>query len=562
PITIQSQYAEVIYFLRNGNLYRRVLLVAPEYQSALIQANPLVIPAAFGGAGIPLANHRPVVSWLGVNDLSSRPGSTGVNVTDFKLNTLGDLTNRENRYASSRFYQDFDANTDPQHAPDDTNGDGVPDFYPSLHYGALNPARGALPTGRTGYPARLVNEYIPASRPITNNAAAAFEFMAFPYVFPGAYSKPVIGQASAGLGWIHGPDPVNNQLTLASLNQLNHNPIDLGDSLPLPTLAGSAAGSGQTWWGFPTWRETLGQNWQDPVHVLLNGGQPFGLKPRDAISSIIPTAAELTRVPFLPPMNTAYRVAAQPNTDGLGAPFFATTIANNLPANFLWSQSWEDDLILTGVRSFDVKAYDPSFGDYVDLGWGNDLRKYLGYIPAATLANAEAPVLGHRTDYLGTDAGGVRVIFDNFYWPPYNTNNWPPISGANQFNLIHDTFAHEGRIPPRVVDNRPDYQFPFRNRNIGDDNASVVRLRRVWDTWSTDYTNPPVSGIVTNPNDPRFLGKTGIDENDPDSLPIYPSVPPPYPMALRGIQIQVRVVDPRNEHLKVLTIRQDFSDKL
>ena len=28
--------------------------------------------------------------------------------------------------------------------------------------------------------------------------------------------------------------------------------------------------------------------------------------------------------------------------------------------------------------------------------------------------------------------------------------------------------------------------------------------------------------------------------------PIYPSYPPPYPMPLRGIQIQIRVVDPRN----------------
>src|SRR5947209_3200870 len=30
PITITSQVGEVIYFLRNGNLYRRVFLVAPD----------------------------------------------------------------------------------------------------------------------------------------------------------------------------------------------------------------------------------------------------------------------------------------------------------------------------------------------------------------------------------------------------------------------------------------------------------------------------------------------------------------------------------------------------
>ena len=36
PITITSDYAEIIYFLRNGNLYRRVLLVAPERQSSIV----------------------------------------------------------------------------------------------------------------------------------------------------------------------------------------------------------------------------------------------------------------------------------------------------------------------------------------------------------------------------------------------------------------------------------------------------------------------------------------------------------------------------------------------
>ena len=27
---------------------------------------------------------------------------------------------------------------------------------------------------------------------------------------------------------------------------------------------------------------------------------------------------------------------------------------------------------MTGVRSFDVKAYDDAFPGYVDLGWGDD----------------------------------------------------------------------------------------------------------------------------------------------------------------------------------------------
>ena len=45
----------------------------------------------------------------------------------------------------------------------------------------------------------------------------------------------------------------------------------------------------------------------------------------------------------------------------------------------MWAVSWEDDLVMTNVRSFDVKAYDNTFGGYADLGWGDDLRLYVPY---------------------------------------------------------------------------------------------------------------------------------------------------------------------------------------
>ncbi len=41
-----------------------------------------------------------------------------------------------------------------------------------------------------------------------------------------------------------------------------------------------------------------------------------------------------------------------------------------------------------------------------------------------------------------------------------------------------------------------------------------------------------------------------------------PSYPAPYPIPMRGIQIQIRITDPENQHVKSLTIRQDFTDKL
>ncbi len=88
PITITSDYAEIIYFLRNGNLYRRVLLILPELQSSIM---PMIANSS-AQAGVPVEvntttpvytfqptslNGSPAnpVSWQGVNDLSARPVS-------------------------------------------------------------------------------------------------------------------------------------------------------------------------------------------------------------------------------------------------------------------------------------------------------------------------------------------------------------------------------------------------------------------------------------------------------------------------------------------------------
>lgn len=547
PITITSQYAEVIYFLRDGNLYRRVLLVVPERQAAAIQ-DPSQISAGLTyymtSAFRDLAGRPLPVSWAGLNDLSARPSSLA-GTTRIVLNTLGNLTNRENRWAYQRFGNDFTINgsasgSGPGDAsPDDENvdssgtaiGNGVPDYYPTLYAGVFSPT-----------PNQLIWE-VPAFAPRPPLASGITEVMAFPYIFPGAYSQPHAYSATNGLGWIHSPDPTNPQYSSANaaatvtlLNALNHNPIDIGDSLPVPTNLTQ----NQTWWGFPTWRETLSSLWADPNHVWVNGNGTYNGQPDFLHMPVLPAPGNLRNQ--LPPMTAAYRTSNQPYTDNAGQPWLALT---QDPANAggmtqrLWQTSWEDDLVMTGVRSFDVKAYDNSYPGYVDLGWGDDPR---------VNTSANAPFLA-STPY-GTD---------------YAVNN-APVGTNGQFAA--STYGHEGRIPPRVNDYRLDPQFPNGNfpnpasflsgtfawnGNVGDDNPGIVRLRRVWDTWSTDYTRARAKGY--NPVTAAPIGP-------PWTPPVYPSYPPPYPMALRGIQIQIRVTDPASQKIKVLTVRQDFTNKL
>jgi type II secretory pathway component PulJ len=615
PVTITSDYAEIIYFLRNGNLYRRVLLINPELQSSIV---PTISTPNFPNLGyLPNGNtfnFQPgifgglSVSWQGVNDLSARPAATGPNMNSnpnpqtqasqvIILNTLGDLTNRENRFASPRFANDFwnvnggaaggSGAAGRDGIPDDVNGDNIPDLYPSLYSGIFNPHNSQLGPGVTW---RLNFEPNFFANP-------GDAFLAFPWIYPGAYSYPQV-PANTAYGWIHSPTPVvldlqgrahqlDSKNPAIYLQNLNHNPLDVGDNLTIPDRDPLGLRTyyslHQTWWGFPTWRETLSLNWVDPTwQVNAQLRQPYGLKQRLASDLQQPLVLGVSSgsvqndIDLLPPMSvqgndnwptgidfSIIRRTPQLFGDiaaGINSFFMGGHTVNEAP---LWAASWEDDLILTGVRSFDVKAYDNALADYADLGWGDDVRMqawapnaFWGYVSQQT---PPVPFLAGNPDYSGNQS------------PVY-----PPLAviQGSFWDYINQTFAHEGRMPPLVADNRVDASTPnpnypglsplagtvpnsqHYNGNVGDDNVGVIRLRRVWDSWSTEYSRAPATGI-----DVGATG-TGFPWGPPFTPPIYPSYPPPYPAPLRGIQIQLRVVDPTNQRIKSLTIREDFTDKL
>jgi prepilin-type N-terminal cleavage/methylation domain-containing protein len=608
PVTVTSENAEIIYFLRNGNLYRRVLLIAPELQPAIVPSvgNQMFLPS-LGPNGSqpfqPLALGAVNVSWQGVNDLSAHPATTGPNTNvnanagafaaqTVVLNTLGSLTNRENRFAAPRFSDDFLTITNtgtytagPDGFSDDINGDKVADLYPSLYPNVFNTGLVTAPNYTVSAPA---------------------VFLAFPYIFPGAYSRPQVVSADQ-FGWIHSPTPYANviqadgngqamtfeQSPLQYLQSINHNPLDLADNLPTPTTPQITHGNingaqmQQTWWGFPTWRETLSQNWNDPTRQVNDGinftagfGQPNGLTPRPTnVPPAAPAVADDSQLlPWVGVPLTVAQGGTFPNnydfsiirrtpqlfSDAQGySGVMSVFLGTGGVVDPVWAVSWEDDLVMTNVRSFDVKAYDNSFGGYADLGWGDDVRLYapyqndLGFNPQGFALTTTPPYLA------GTpNINGLPVTV------------WPPLVAGGGYNTLTQTLAHEGRMPPITNDLRFDSQFGvaanylpggasstflkvnngnYNNGNVGDDAQNVVRMRRVWDSWSVEYSTAPAKGLNVT---------TGYQTGPPYAPPIYPSYPPPYQAPLRGIQIQIRVADPANQRVKSLTIRQDFTDKL
>ncbi len=342
----------------------------------------------------------------------------------------------------------------------------------------------------------------------------------------------------------------------------------------------------QTWWGFPTWRETLSQHWNDPTKQVNDAsgfganlaafGQPNGLTPRPA--GTVPVVSDNQLLPWMGVPNTVAQGGTFPSgydfsiirrTPQLFSDAQAYSGTMSLFLGTWWRSSMnvaaarEDDLVMTNVRSFDVKAYDNSFGSYADLGWGDDLRLYVPY-----------------QNQQGFNPQGLVLTTPPYLAQTPNVNGipvptiWPPLTTGSGYNTIGQTFAHEGRMPPIVNDLRFDAQWgaavnylpggvnspflPTNNGtynfgNIGDNAAGVVRMRRVWDSWSRDYSVAPAKGLNVN---------TGYQTGPPYAPPIYPSYPAPYPAPLRGIQIQIRVADPTSQRIKSLTIRQDFSDKL
>jgi hypothetical protein len=571
-VPITSDYAEIVYFMRgNGNLYRRVFLIQPERQDSIhigTDANGAMLAGGGYSTSTPPASsvafvnpntgiYQLPVSWLGLNDLSARPsrvppalsmpGSDASTLYNPILNTLGDLTNRENRAFTPRFANDyFSPKTLLAHNPDgivddmqmnggnEVGGDGLPDFYPTL-YPALFSSSPPL-------------YYFPIGLP--SSAGQSFDQLAFPFLYPHSYSQQDPYQASNGLGAIHSLDPLqdtNGWIANTPVSRpffgsfldppYNHNPVDLGDNLPVP----AAAGQLQTWWGLPTKVETMSPFWTDPVKRPNDPtGAPYfspstelGAPTHDA--NDVAARQSLALSPFsgaaLPPMTAAYRVASQGYTDGLGSTEFASATSTGVPSTKLLV---EEDLILTGVRSFDVKAYDSAAGGYYDLGY---LSGPTGFptVPAGNFGS-----LGNRQPGM------------------YNQT---PINCVTPLGTVVPTlttFGHEGRMPPLTTDNRVDAQFP--THFIGDNDpkgVGILRMRRVFDTWSTAYTNVP-STTILNPRS----GSTPSNGMPFSGKPPMPSYPPPYPAALRGIQIQIRVVDPKNQHLRTLTIRQDFTDNL
>jgi hypothetical protein len=180
-----------------------------------------------------------------------------------------------------------------------------------------------------------------------------------------------------------------------------------------------------------------------------------------------------------------------------------------------------EDVMLTNVIGFDVKAWDPGARVYQ--------------------LNGVAVVPG--------DPGYSKALTDG------------TLVGYGAY--VDLGYGHYGPYTPPL--NAPTPAF------YGDGNPKS-RLTRVYDTWSTHYEHDgiPQSGgvgdLATNGFD-DVEDQNGVDSdgdgviNSIDGVVDDPGemdTSPPYPVPLRGIQVRIRVFEPDSRQIREVTITQDF----
>jgi hypothetical protein len=198
-----------------------------------------------------------------------------------------------------------------------------------------------------------------------------------------------------------------------------------------------------------------------------------------------------------------------------------------------------EDRMLSNVLAFDIRVYDPS---------------------AAILAD-NTDITGQGTPGNTTDDAQGTVQPGDAGWATCLTNNYP-ISGFGAYvDLFYSRYATPVASPPNpapIFAVAPAYVGPPASQA-----AYLTALGATYDTWALSYERDGVDQLGDGRID---LGTNGFDDldiltgttiNGVDD-PGERETAAPYPIALRGIQVRLRVYEPTTRQVRQATIGWDF----
>jgi hypothetical protein len=214
----------------------------------------------------------------------------------------------------------------------------------------------------------------------------------------------------------------------------------------------------------------------------------------------------------------------------------------------LTGERQNEDLVLDNVLAFDVQVFDPGaplfnisgtiippsssnafvanasntgsitgFGAYVDLGWNNNGDYNYSTLPAA-LSNSPAPLFQQERRVgwhpaLPTDYRGNPSVYDT----------WTTYYESDRVNQDMDFSDATGT-----------------NENIDEGTNGL------------DDPNPTLSGNPLHVNPPGDYAANGPDD------PLERETSPPYPYALRGVQVKLRIYEPESRQIRETTVTRNL----
>lgn len=226
-----------------------------------------------------------------------------------------------------------------------------------------------------------------------------------------------------------------------------------------------------------------------------------------------------------------------------------------------------EDVVLTNVIGFDVKAWDPT-APVLLVTPGSPNQPY-------TLLPGDRGYMTKLRDYLNSVSGVSVVSYGAYVDLNYLCRvQDPSLSGTAPTNaalapLNNSSFGWAGNARSRVRGMEP----------ITTSSPATNSYRSaVYDTWSTHYEYDGVDtdgdGVVDQGTDGFDTPMPGVDDNQNGTVdeagepgngvvdgPEEQEAPPPYAASLRGIQVRIRVFDPASRQIREVTVVQDFLPK-
>jgi hypothetical protein len=510
-----SQEAEVVYFLRRGTLYRRVLLVGVPQPSDTAVFNP--------------SRFATPQSWYSKYDVSARPP---INFPEVPIvNTLGDLSYRSTRFGHRppTAYTTGLTTTIPEIQPGLATDHPADPLFLTNGYGP-----GPLPTTATfpGGPTQATGaslEFDDMNRDMLHNAQTSTQPLDYNHNYPGSplslnefwTARPTYRETSAfvqasGAYFNYPNDPLSNiwaeftnpaspryvntldaNATLAAEDAILTNVISFdikvwdSDAIPNPTRRPRAGilpplSSADATGSFVDLGKSSNAFAADPSY-LVTGPYPSSGTPAGPPSVTFSAATAPTCYPFA----------------GAGSP--STT-----PRPGIWPPQ-RPLLLLVGPPP----------------AWTEQAPFAEPLLPATLSGNYHVPpgMAGYRRGF-GMPYGAML--------PDGTQNNTPwavtPLAMAGP----PPTYLPPAGFPPAA----PGLPLGLLR--------APTALARTYDTWCSVYTKPTQLWQDTTGDGIPTIGEPGIP------------VAPPYIVPLRGIQIKIRFVDPDTRLTRELTIIQEL----